>query len=69
MWVCVSAGDDEVSFLANDVITHIDTSLDAGWWMGSCNGSSGLFPANFVEVSSPIPFSVVLMFYFNFILL
>ncbi|XP_075240270.1 uncharacterized protein LOC142335826 [Convolutriloba macropyga] len=45
-----AAGDDEVSFLANDVITHIDTSLDAGWWMGSCNGSSGLFPANFVEI-------------------
>ena len=46
----VAAGDDEISFDPGDVITNID-KVDEGWWTGTCNGRTGLFPANFVEVN------------------
>lgn len=45
----VSAGDDEISFDPDDIITNIEM-IDEGWWRGVCRGAYGLFPANYVEV-------------------
>ncbi|XP_043943814.1 src substrate cortactin-like [Protopterus annectens] len=42
-------GDDEISFEPDDVITNIEM-VDEGWWRGQCNGKSGLFPANYVQL-------------------
>lgn len=43
------AGDDEISFDPDDIITNIEM-IDEGWWRGVCRGAYGLFPANYVEV-------------------
>uniref|UniRef100_H3C8Y3 SH3 domain-containing protein n=1 Tax=Tetraodon nigroviridis TaxID=99883 RepID=H3C8Y3_TETNG len=43
-----AAGDDEISFDPDDVITNIEM-IDEGWWRGVCR-AYGLFPANYVEV-------------------
>ncbi|XP_054877008.1 src substrate cortactin-like isoform X1 [Poeciliopsis prolifica] len=43
-----AAGDDEISFDPDDIITNIEM-IDEGWWRGVCRGAYGLFPAN-VEV-------------------
>ncbi|TRY95461.1 hypothetical protein DNTS_000434 [Danionella cerebrum] len=47
--VQTTAGDDEISFDPDDVITNIEM-IDEGWWRGVCRGAYGLFPANYVEV-------------------
>uniref|UniRef100_A0A8C7UJY0 SH3 domain-containing protein n=1 Tax=Oncorhynchus mykiss TaxID=8022 RepID=A0A8C7UJY0_ONCMY len=44
-----AAGDDEISFDPDDIITNIET-IDEGWWRGVCRGAYGLFPANYVEL-------------------
>lgn len=50
LWnVCLPAGDDEISFDPDDIITNIET-IDEGWWRGVCRGAYGLFPANYVEL-------------------
>ena len=47
---CFSAdGEDEISFDPDDIIEDID-EVDEGWWMGTCHGQRGLFPANYVEL-------------------
>lgn len=43
------AGDDEISFDPDDIITNIEM-IDDGWWRGLCKGRYGLFPANYVEL-------------------
>lgn len=43
------AGDDEISFDPDDIITNIEM-IDDGWWRGLCRGRYGLFPANYVEL-------------------
>lgn len=40
---------DEISFMPDDIITNIEM-VDEGWWKGTCNGRTGLFPATFVEL-------------------
>uniref|UniRef100_A0A8C5MSI3 SH3 domain-containing protein n=2 Tax=Leptobrachium leishanense TaxID=445787 RepID=A0A8C5MSI3_9ANUR len=44
------AGDDEISFEPQDLITDIEM-LDEGWWTGTCRGRRGLFPANYVKLA------------------
>uniref|UniRef100_A0A3Q3E3Y2 Cortactin n=1 Tax=Labrus bergylta TaxID=56723 RepID=A0A3Q3E3Y2_9LABR len=44
-----AAGNDEISFDPDDIITNIEM-IDEGWWRGVCRGAYGLFPANYVEV-------------------
>lgn len=44
-----TAGDDEISFDPDDIITNIEM-IDDGWWRGVCKGRYGLFPANYVEL-------------------
>jgi myosin I len=39
---------DELSFATGDIIDITDSSAP-DWWQGSCNGASGIFPANYVE--------------------
>lgn len=48
MMFCV-AGEDEISFDPDDIITNVE-QIDEGWWQGECNGRYGLFPANYVEL-------------------
>ena len=42
-------GDDEITFDPDEIITNIE-QIDEGWWMGTCRGLHGLFPANYVEI-------------------
>ncbi|XP_063083751.1 src substrate cortactin-like [Cavia porcellus] len=44
-----AAGDDEVSFDPDDIISDIEI-VDDGWWRGVCKCWYGLFPANYVEL-------------------
>ena len=54
-WYCsfislCPAGDDEISFDPDDIITEIE-QIDDGWWRGRApDGTFGLFPANYVEL-------------------
>ena len=44
-----AAGEDEVTFDPGDVLEDVQM-VDEGWWIGSVNGSRGLFPSNYVEL-------------------
>ncbi|KAF5276900.1 hypothetical protein FQA39_LY06451 [Lamprigera yunnana] len=44
-----AGAEDEISFDPDDIITHVE-KIDEGWWRGMCNGSYGLFPANYVQL-------------------
>uniref|UniRef100_A0A8C0Q945 Cortactin n=1 Tax=Canis lupus familiaris TaxID=9615 RepID=A0A8C0Q945_CANLF len=44
-----AAGDDEISFDPDDIITNIEM-IDDGWWRGLCKGSLHVFPDR-----SPLP--------------
>ena len=51
-FLCVCAEDEgEINFDVDEIITDIE-QLDPGWWRGTrqSDGSSGLFPANYVEL-------------------
>lgn len=43
--------DDELTIAVGDIITHIRKE-DGGWWEGQLKGRRGLFPDNFVRVST-----------------
>lgn len=45
--------DDELSLSVGDIIVNIRRD-DGGWWEGELNGRRGLFPDNFVRVSTVI---------------
>ncbi|XP_036373724.1 hematopoietic lineage cell-specific protein isoform X2 [Megalops cyprinoides] len=47
-------GDDEISFVPDDIITNIEM-IDEGWWRGHCRGHFGLFPATFVQLMQGEP--------------
>lgn len=53
--------DDELTISVGEIITNIRKE-DGGWWEGQINGRRGLFPDNFVRVSTkrnPFPVSCV----------
>lgn len=53
--------DDELTITVGEIITNI-RKADGGWWEGQINGRRGLFPDNFVRVSTkrnPFPVSCV----------
>ncbi|XP_069483494.1 E3 ubiquitin-protein ligase TRIM39-like isoform X2 [Ambystoma mexicanum] len=39
---------DDLPIYVGDIITNIEM-LDEGWWFGTCNENTGIFPANYVE--------------------
>lgn len=43
--------DDELTISVGEIITNIRKE-DGGWWEGQINGRRGLFPDNFVRVST-----------------
>lgn len=45
-----AAEDNELSFPEGATITQVEFP-DDDWWLGSYNGASGLFPANYVELN------------------
>ena len=44
-----AAEEDELSLVKGDIITNV-SKLDGGWWEGTLNGKTGMFPDNFVKV-------------------
>lgn len=40
--------DDELSFKKGSVIVVVKKQHE-GWWVGNCDGSTGVFPSNYVE--------------------
>ncbi|KAI1895691.1 hypothetical protein AGOR_G00108850 [Albula goreensis] len=46
-----AANQDEISFSSGQLINVLDKS-DPDWWKGEFNGVTGLFPSNYVEISS-----------------
>ena len=45
----ISEGKNEISLKKGDIIRVTD-KIDEGWWIGTCNGKSGMFPSNYVTV-------------------
>jgi hypothetical protein len=45
---------DELTFPKGATITNVEKQ-QASWWFGHYNGSSGLFPSNYVEAASAAP--------------
>jgi hypothetical protein len=45
---------DELTITKGDIITNIK-QMEGGWWEGDLHGKRGVFPDNFVKVSSGIP--------------
>ena len=41
--------ENELSLKKGDII-KVTKRIDEGWWVGSCNGKSGMFPSNYVSV-------------------
>jgi len=47
----VATEDNEISFSAGDKISHVDITISDDWWQGTLfDGTSGLFPATYVEL-------------------
>jgi hypothetical protein len=40
----------QLTIHVGDIITISDESPYEGWWMGTCNGATGIFPSNYVEM-------------------
>lgn len=41
--------EDELTIIENQIIKFLAV-ISEGWWYGESNGSTGLFPSNYVEV-------------------
>ncbi|CBY12220.1 unnamed protein product [Oikopleura dioica] len=50
LWDYQAEEEDEISFDPGETITQIEM-IDEGWWKGTCRGHSGIFPANYVELT------------------
>lgn len=46
--------DDELTITVGDIVANIKKD-DGGWWEGELDGRRGLFPDNFVRVSTILP--------------
>lgn len=45
-------GPGELGLRAGDVVTSVE-QVDSEWYRGTCRGSTGFFPANYVKVLVP----------------
>jgi signal transducing adaptor molecule len=52
--------DGELLLRKGDTIQVYDNTSFNDWWMGACNGKSGIFPANYVEKSTLVDDSQLL---------
>ena len=41
--------EDELSFEAGETVIVVNKD-EADWWKGECNGKTGVFPSNYVEL-------------------
>ncbi|KAM4591205.1 intersectin-1 isoform 3-T3 [Odontesthes bonariensis] len=51
MYDYVAQNDDELAFLKGQVITVLNKD-DCDWWKGELNGREGLFPSNYVKMTT-----------------
>lgn len=51
----VPENDDELALKQGDIVLVTDKDVCEGWWEGTSNNKSGVFPNNFVE---PAPLQV-----------
>jgi hypothetical protein len=64
LWDYQAEEEDEISFDPGETITQIEMidevqyqpqfffdTFFQGWWKGTCRGHSGIFPANYVELT------------------
>eukprot|EP01132_Coremiostelium_polycephalum_P007839 gene7839-9653_t len=49
IWDCVPEQEGDLSFKVGDIISVISKDDESSWWLGSCNGRTGLFPSNYVR--------------------
>ncbi|EFA82833.1 hypothetical protein PPL_04528 [Heterostelium album PN500] len=49
VWDCIPEQEGDLEFYVGDIISVITKDDESGWWMGTSNGRTGLFPANYVE--------------------
>lgn len=45
----VAESETEMSLKKGDLI-KVTKKIDEGWWVGTCNGKSGMFPSNYVSL-------------------
>ena len=45
----IAENDNEMSLKKGDIIT-VTKCIDEGWWVGICEGKTGMFPSNYVTV-------------------
>lgn len=50
LYVYNATMNDELSFVADDIIVITQSSEDETWFEGTLNGRTGWFPSNYVEV-------------------
>lgn len=46
----IGESDAELSLVSGEIVTNI-REVDMGWWSGTCNGVSGLFPMGYVKIT------------------
>lgn len=51
----IAEGQNEMSLKKGDVV-RVTKKIDEGWWIGTCNGKSGMFPSNYVSSMSDVNF-------------
>jgi len=51
MYDYVAQNDDELAFQKGQVITVLNKD-DCDWWKGELNGREGLFPSNYVKMTT-----------------
>jgi len=48
MFALLTEGPGELGLRAGDVVTEVE-QVDSQWYRGTCRGSTGFFPINFVK--------------------
>lgn len=48
LYPCQTDEEGDLQFKEGDIIT-VTSFFAEGWWLGECNGMSGIFPSNYVE--------------------
>ncbi|GAM24778.1 hypothetical protein SAMD00019534_079530, partial [Acytostelium subglobosum LB1] len=49
VWDCIPEQEGDLEFYVGDIISVTTKDDESGWWIGTLNGRSGLFPRNYVE--------------------